>query len=80
MRYRVLVTGGSRGIGKTIADLYTKSGYDVATPSRKELDLEDCESVKMFVEKNMSFDIIINNAGNNDVMAIDNLEDRKSVV
>lgn len=75
MRYRVLVTGGSRGIGKTIADLYTKSGYDVATPSRKELDLEDCESVKMFVEKNMSFDIIINNAGNNDVMAIDNLDE-----
>ncbi len=46
MGYRVLVTGSSRGIGKAVRDLYLSKGYDVTAPGRKELDLENLDSVK----------------------------------
>ncbi len=75
MEYRVLVTGGSRGIGKAVCDLYSDKGYDVTSPGRKEMDLEDIVSVREFVSKNQNFDIVINNAGSNDIMNIDNLDD-----
>lgn len=75
MKYRVLVTGGSRGIGKAICDLYLSKGYDVAAPGREELDLEDPDSVEQFIRNNRDFDIVINNAGINDIMNIDELDD-----
>lgn len=76
MRYRVLVTGGSRGIGKAICDLYLNEGYDVTAPGRKEMDLEDMDSVEEFIHNNRDFDIVINNAGINDIMNIDELDVR----
>ena len=75
MGYRVLVTGSSRGIGKAVRDLYLSKGYDVTAPGRKELDLETLNSVKEFVHDNPDFDIVINNAGINDIMNIDNLDE-----
>jgi len=64
---KVLITGGSRGIGAAIADLMAKNGYDVNTPKREELDLSDLSSVKDYIirNKNANFDILINNAGEN---------------
>ncbi len=79
MVYKVLITGGSRGIGKAVYELYSKKGYDVVAPGRKEMDLEDIDSVKGFVEKNREFDIVINNAGNNDIMNIDNLSEESTM-
>ena len=38
---RVLITGGSRGIGKAIARKFKEEGYEVITPSRQELNLSD---------------------------------------
>ena len=75
MGYRVLVTGSSRGIGKAVRDLYLSKRYDVTAPGRKELDLETLDSVKEFVHDNPDFDIVINNAGINDIMNIDNLNE-----
>lgn len=57
---RVFVTGGSRGIGAAIVNLFKKEGHDVISPSRKELDL-----LKPITLNEVNFDIIINNAGVN---------------
>lgn len=57
---KILLTGGSRGIGKSVKDYFVKRGHSVYAPTRKELDLLD--TVKL---SNTDFDIIINNAGIN---------------
>lgn len=74
MEKNVLITGGSRGIGKAIAYEFRKAGYVVYTPSRKELDLADNSSVCRYLDKNKGiyFSSIINNAGIN---IVNNIED-----
>jgi 3-oxoacyl-[acyl-carrier protein] reductase len=74
---KVLITGGSRGIGKAIANKFEKSGYFVVTPSRSEMDLSDANSVLKFIEKNKDeyFDVIVNNAGINDINLIEDITD-----
>ena len=67
---KVLITGGSRGIGKAIVDLFVHNGHSVSAPSRSELDLtqpvqlQDCE-----------FDIVINCAGINPIKHLDSIVD-----
>jgi 3-oxoacyl-[acyl-carrier protein] reductase len=71
---QVLITGGSRGIGKAIADTYRSAGYEVHTPTRAEMDLSKEVSVQDFISnhKNTGYDILINNAAEN---IISNLTD-----
>jgi len=57
---KVLITGGSRGIGKAIKDIFISRGHNVYSPTRQELNLT--QSVKL---TNPEFDIVINNAGIN---------------
>ena len=45
----------------------------VVAPNRSEMNLEDVDSVKQFASDNGSFDIVVNNAGINDVMMIDEI-------
>ena len=75
--YRVLVTGGSRGIGKATVDLYREKGYEVYAPTRKEMDLSSPQSVARFIESNMNepFLILINNAGINHINRIEDMDD-----
>lgn len=65
----VLLTGGSRGIGKAIKEKFVSNGYSVCAPSREELDLSDIPSINRFIEKYHSteFDVIVNNAGINEI-------------
>jgi NAD(P)-dependent dehydrogenase (short-subunit alcohol dehydrogenase family) len=65
----VLLTGGSRGIGKAIAERFISEGYEVIAPSREELDLSDDSSIDNFIEKyaETTFDVLINNAGRNKI-------------
>lgn len=56
----ILITGGSRGIGKDIVNKFKTLGHDVYSPNRNELDLS-----KPFILPRKNFDIIINNAGIN---------------
>ncbi len=69
---KVLVTGGSRGIGKAIVTLFKEKGYDVYSPTREELDL-----AKDFILARSDFDIIVNNAGINPLKLIEEINDRE---
>lgn len=75
--YNVLITGASRGIGKAIKERYVNSGYIVIAPTRKELDLISEKSLNKFIENNkdIKIDIIINNAGINEINFIENITD-----
>lgn len=71
IKHSILVTGGSRGIGKAIARRYRDAGHDVLTPSRDELNLASIESISKYEETgNYKVDILINNAGENIINSI----------
>ena len=76
---RVLITGGSRGIGQAIAAKFNENGYEVFAPSHSELDLTDEMSINQFINnyREMYFDVIINNAGRNDINLIEQIKDEE---
>ncbi|GAL14677.1 short-chain dehydrogenase/reductase SDR [Vibrio astriarenae] len=60
---RVLITGGSGDMAKAIrASLIVRSGFQVHTPSREELDVTSVDSVKAYFDES-HFDIVVNAAG-----------------
>jgi len=60
---KAIIIGGSRGIGKAISDGLKSIGYDIISTSKKELDTSDLHSVKDFIQKNKSTDILVLNTG-----------------
>jgi 3-oxoacyl-[acyl-carrier protein] reductase len=68
----VLLTGGSRGIGKGIKEIFENQNHTVISPSKLEMDLSDVESVKSYLNTIKDIDIIINNAGVNYLNTIEN--------
>jgi 3-oxoacyl-[acyl-carrier protein] reductase len=66
----VLVTGGSRGIGKAIVDYFECNGHTVYAPTRSELDLAGAIQLS-----SPNFDIVINNAGVNILKSISDITD-----
>jgi NAD(P)-dependent dehydrogenase (short-subunit alcohol dehydrogenase family) len=62
---RVLVTGGSRGIGKAIVNEFEKHGHIVHSPTREDINLSDKISLEF-----KEFDIVINNAGINPIKPV----------
>ena len=71
MTKNVLLTGGSRGIGRVIQEVFTKAGFNVIAPSRDELDLSSETSINTYFKSNViEYDVVINNAGINIIKPI----------
>lgn len=68
----VFLTGGSRGIGKKIKELFIDLNAEVIAPDRSELDLMSQESIGQYLEKhdNICPDIFIHCAGINELAGI----------
>ena len=60
---KAVVLGGSRGIGKAIADSLKSLDIEVLAASKKEIDTSNLENVKKFVTKNNQTDILVLNTG-----------------
>ncbi len=60
---KAIVLGGSRGMGKAIADSLKTIGLDVVTASKKEIDTSDIQSVKDFIQNQKETDILVLNTG-----------------
>lgn len=58
-----IVIGGSRGIGRAIADSLESIGCGVIATSRSQVDTSDLDSVKRFAESNPETDILVLNTG-----------------
>jgi len=61
--YKAIVLGGSRGIGKAIAESLKSIGCEVFAASRNNIDTSDLDSVKKFLVSNNQTDILILNTG-----------------
>lgn len=73
--YKALITGGSRGIGKEICQLFRERGIEVLAPTRQEMNLSSIESIKNYMEKISDVDILVNCAGINNLASIDEMDE-----
>ncbi|MBI5697661.1 MAG: SDR family NAD(P)-dependent oxidoreductase, partial [Thaumarchaeota archaeon] len=60
---KAIVLGGSKGIGKAIANSLLSMGCDVTATSRKDIDTSNLNSVKRFIKKHKQTDILVLNTG-----------------
>lgn len=63
MSRRVVVTGGTRGIGAAIAARFTAAGDTVLAPGRAECDVTDEDAVTAYFASAGPVDVLVNNAG-----------------
>lgn len=71
----LFLTGGSRGIGREIANVFAENGAQVVAPSHKELDLSDSGEICQYCEAHteLSPDIFVHCAGINELAGINEI-------
>ena len=60
---KAIIIGGSKGLGKQISQNIKSLGVKTYSCSRKEIDTSDLASVKKFIKKHKSTDILVLNSG-----------------
>ncbi|MBI2127886.1 MAG: SDR family NAD(P)-dependent oxidoreductase, partial [Nitrosarchaeum sp.] len=60
---RAIVLGGSRGIGKAVAESLKSIGMEVFAASRNDIDTSNLDSVKKFVQIHNQTDVLVLNTG-----------------
>jgi len=60
---KAIITGGSKGIGKSITDKLSELGFDIISKSSKELDTSNMNQIKLFVEQEKETDVLVLNTG-----------------
>lgn len=63
MSRRVVVTGGTRGIGAAVGARFEAAGDDVVAVGRAECDVTDETAVQALFERVGPVDVLVNNAG-----------------
>lgn len=71
---RVFITGGNEDIGSSIVEIFKNNGYEVISPSSKELDLRDSRLINEYFNYSNDFDIFIHCAGINNPSLIEDLD------
>lgn len=71
---KVFITGGNGDIGSSIVKIFKNNGYEVISPSSKELDLRDSKLINEYFNYNNDFDIFIHCAGINNPSLIEYLD------
>ena len=60
---KAIILGGSKGIGKSIAQELKKTCKKVYGLSRKDVDTSNLSSVKLFIKKFRETDVLVLNTG-----------------
>ena len=58
-----IILGGSKGIGRSISRALKKTSKEIISLSTKDIDLSNQDSVKKFIKKHKSTDILLLNGG-----------------
>ena len=70
---KAFILGASGDIGQAIAKKFTVGGYQVIAPTRREMDLEDKNSIAAYLKQNvvLDVDVVIQSAGWNSPKAFE---------
>jgi len=72
---KAIIIGGSKGIGRSIANNIRTNCKKIISCSRKEIDTSNLNSVKKFIKKNTSTDILVLNSGGPPPLKIDQIDE-----